>query len=650
MSGIAIILRKDGAPLDRQPIAAMMAPLVHWGPDGSASWQGETVALGAAMLRTTPEAQEEVQPWQSEDGQLTLVMDGYLTNWDELRRELLERGTALRNRSDAELVLRAYEAWGKECCLHLDGEFAFVIWDERRRQLFCAKDHQGLRPLFVWQDERLVLIASSVAAIISAIPARPALNHGYLAELLTQDWHSPDETIWQGITRLPAAHTLCISRDATVATQYWHLPTDIRITYRRDEEYFEHYRALLTDCVRRSSRSIGPLACQVSGGLDSSSIFCLAHQLHLQGDLPAPQVQGYTLAGPAGSDADELHYVHDLAREMGVTIHEDPLWTPPLDWFAETLANDRDLPPFPNGAITIGMSRHMVRDGSRVVLSGLGGDQWLDGTFFYYAQMLRGLQAGAFLRALQRDRSAFGISSAARTLVHYGILPVLPGAMSQGLRAVKRAVTKAVPGAASALRLRPEMEQELARRAELYRASLPADRLAATKQQKLAHPYFTMQYDVTARQMAHLGMEMRFPMHQRQFIEFSATTPEHIRLRGGVHKFVHRKALRDILPTSIANRMGKAEFSHSYFEQTEALQVHFAANGLHSLEKLADVAGALTILEDFCGSSIDSESSQEVWAIFVVCLILGHFGAGVGGTLPGRLLSNAESSGSEDEL
>jgi asparagine synthase (glutamine-hydrolysing) len=650
LSGIAIVLRKDGVPLAPQLVEAMVSALNDWGPDGSATWQGEGVAMCQAMLRTTKEAQEELQPWHSEDGQLTLVMDGYLTNWEELRRELVERGAMLRDRSDAELVLHAYDAWGEECCRHLDGEFAFALWDARRGELFCAKDHQGLRPLFIWQDENMVLIASSIAAIMSAIPNPPSLNHGYLAELLTLRWSSPDETFWHGITRIPAAHWLRMSRAGLHTSQYWQLPTDIRITYKRDEDYFEHYRALLTDCVRRSSRSLGPLACQVSGGLDSSSIYCLAHQLHAQDKLLAPQVQAYTLAGPEGSDADELRYVRDIARENGVTIHEDPLWIPPLDWYAETLERDRDLPPFPNGAITIGMTRRMVEDGSRVVLSGLGGDQWLDGTGFYYAQMLRSMQTGALWHAIERDRSAFGTRRAARMMVHYGIIPLLPPVLRRGLRTAKRAIAKPAPEAESGLQLVPEMEKELALREERYRTSLPADRLAAAKHQKFGHPYFTMQYDVTARQMANLGIEMRFPMHQRSFIEFSTTTPEHIRQRGGVRKFIHREAMRGILPDSIVRRRGKAEFSQAYFQQAEALEDFCATDKPQSLAKIADVADALTILEDFCVSPIDSESTQKVWAIYLICLILGQFDADLGGAPQESKQEDAQSNGSKEAL
>lgn len=167
MSGIAGIVRFDGAPVEPGLIESMTAAIAHRGPDGIAHWTRGPVALGHCMLRTTPESLEETQPLANEDGSLVLVMDGRVDNWEELRAELLRRGAVLRTRADAELVLRAYEAWGRDCVAHLDGDFALAIWDARHRRLFCARDRLGHKPFHYHWDGATLAFASELHPILA---------------------------------------------------------------------------------------------------------------------------------------------------------------------------------------------------------------------------------------------------------------------------------------------------------------------------------------------------------------------------------------------------------------------------------------------------------------------------------------------------
>ena len=142
-------------------------------------------------------------------------MDGYLTNWEELRRDLTERGARLRNRSDAELVLRAYEQWGEDCAARIEGEFAFVIADRRKHRIYAARDHQGLRPLFYYQDGETLLVASDMRAIIAALDAYPEPDWDYLSNIVMQPLWLREQTVWAGLLRLPQSccgHCLLLLR------------------------------------------------------------------------------------------------------------------------------------------------------------------------------------------------------------------------------------------------------------------------------------------------------------------------------------------------------------------------------------------------------------------------------------------------------
>ena len=269
MSGIAGVIRFDGAPVEVGLVERMTSAMAHRGPDGVQHWASGAVAVGHCMLRTTPESLQEHQPLCNEDESVVLVMDGRVDNWEDLRRDLMDRGAALRTRADAELVLRAYETWGPDCLLRIEGDFALVIWDGRRREAFCARDRVGKKTFTYHWDGTTLAFASELHAILALPGMREELNEGLLAEVLADEWRSHDETFWKGILRLPAAHRMTVSARSARPERYWAPDLWETLPYTREDDYVEHYRALLVDVVRRTSRSHLPVACEVSGGLDS---------------------------------------------------------------------------------------------------------------------------------------------------------------------------------------------------------------------------------------------------------------------------------------------------------------------------------------------------------------------------------------------
>src|SRR5271166_5070347 len=212
MSGIAGIIGFDGAPATPGLIEKMTGAMDYRGADGIRHWVRGSVALGQCMLRTTPESVEEQQPLTNEDESVVLVMDGRIDNWEELRRELLSRGARLRNRSDAELVLRSYEIWGRDCLARIDGDFALVIWDAQRREAFCARDRIGNKPFHYHWDGKTLVFASELHPILGVPGVPENLNEGMVAEFLAMELVSRDETFWKRILRLCSAHKMVVSQ------------------------------------------------------------------------------------------------------------------------------------------------------------------------------------------------------------------------------------------------------------------------------------------------------------------------------------------------------------------------------------------------------------------------------------------------------
>jgi asparagine synthase (glutamine-hydrolysing) len=574
VSGIAGIIRFDGAPVEPGQVEQMTAAIAHRGPDGIHHWTRGNVALGQCMLRTTPESLEETQPLANEDQSLILVMDGRVDNWQELRAELLKRGAVLRTRADAELVLRAYEAWGRDCLAHIDGDFAFVIWDARRRSAFCARDRIGHKPFHYHWNGTTLAFASELHPLLALPWVEEVPNEGMLAEYLAGDWHSRDETLWQGVMRLVAAHRMEVDPAGPRIAQYWAPDPWATLPYTRDEEYIEHYRELFADAVRRMSRSHRPLACEVSGGLDSSAVFCMAEHLRLGERLHAPAVEGYTLAFTDDSAANELAYARAAGEYLGVPVREVPPTVPPLDWYADRARTYREFPGFPNGSISIGLQQAAAQK-SRVLFSGEWGDAWLAGSLGYYAEELAERNWRTLIDCLKTDAAMYGPRQAARWLLRHGAFPLLPPPIQSGLRRAARTL-RGGNAAASLAWLSPAMRQALEARRKRYHQPSPPVRSPCQ------HDLRDMLYSARGsqimervdRQAAHAGLEMRHPLGDPRIVQFAFSSPERLRLRGDRTKYLHVQAMQGLMPTSILERRTKAEFSVVFRGHLDGMQAH----------------------------------------------------------------------------
>jgi asparagine synthase (glutamine-hydrolysing) len=559
MSGIAGIVRFDGAPVAAGLIEGMTSAMSYRGPDGISHWHRGSVALGQCMLRTTPESLEETQPLASEDESLVLVMDGRVDNWEELRRELLACGALLRDRSDAELVLRAYQTWGEDCLDRIDGDFALAIWDAKRRQFFCARDRIGNKPFFYHWDGSTFAFASELHPIL-ALPWVPEVfNEGMLAEFLAWEWHSSDETLWNGIFRLVEAHRIRVAESGPRVETYWQPDLWETLPFASEQDYIEHYRELLTDTVRRLSRSHRPVSYEVSGGLDSSAVFSVAEYLRRDGRLPAPAIAGYTLAFSDDRDADEIEYARAVGAHLGLTIHEIEPTVQPLLWYVDRAIRERQFPGFPNTAMFEGMRQQAALLGSRVVLTGEGGDEYMGGTRLYYAEELAQRDWSALREDFIADAKVAGKARAIGWLLRYGLLASLPNACEDAVYRVVRKLRGT--GTRDPYWLAPGLREGLLqRRRQLQR---PRPRLhMAGQSEVVTYDAFS---DHVMQQIEHLGamsgIEMRYPLRTAGIVQFACSTPARLRLRGDRSKFIHVGALQGVLPQKLLERTSKAVFS-----------------------------------------------------------------------------------------
>ncbi len=618
MSGIAGIIDFDDAPIDPGRIEAMTSAMAHRGPDGIRHWRHGSVALGHCLLCTTAESEEERQPVASEDESLVLVMDGRLDTWQELRRELSERGAILRDRSDAELALRAYQTWGRDCLVHLDGDFAFAIWDARRQAVFCARDRMGRKPFNYHWDGKNLTFASELHAILAMGWGPRTLNEGMLAEYLGGEWYSREDTPWVGVQRLQPAHWMEIGRGHLEVRQYWQPDLHAAIVYARDEDYVEHYRHLLADAVRRTSRTHRPLACEVSGGLDSSAVFAVAADLQRRHALPAPGVTGFTLRFEDGGEADELEYARAVGAHVGLPVREIEPTRQPLSWYAAWARTYHEFPGYPNGVMGWGIRQAAHQCGARVLLVGGGGDEWTTGSRHYYTEELASGQWRQLSRSLTADLRDRGVRHASRWLGHSCAVTLLPDPALRLMRARRRRRTEAAARRKSWLA--PRLADVLGQRAASVRSPTAGVRLARAGQAALLDalysPYDLLAHESEERLAAGLGVELRAPLSTPAMVQFAFSTPERLRLRGQTIKVLHRQAMIGLLPATVLERASKADFMVTFRDHADELRDRLTADVRHRFEDWVQRGTLDSALDRFGASSGDGAAEWRLWSLF----------------------------------
>jgi asparagine synthase (glutamine-hydrolysing) len=393
MSGIVAILNVAGQPVDRELLGSMTDYMHFRGPDDRQVWFGDCVGLGHTMLRTTFEQEREQQPC-SLDGHVWITADARIDDRAELKRKLTAKGREdVDDATDVDLILHAFHAWGKDCVDHLIGDFAFIIWDGRVRQLFCARDHFGVKPLYYAQIEA-GLIFSNTLNVIRLHPAVSAgLNELAIADFLLFGYNQEaDTTTFADIRRVPPAHTLTWQDGAVQVNRYWTLPIEETVRYKRSEEYIERFQELFWQAVddRLRTDSVGVF---MSGGLDSTSVAAVAKDLlskqHANFDLRA-----YTVVYDELIPDEERYWSGLAAEHIGIPIHylvaDDyelfERWDQPELYMPEPTGE-------PFQAISVDQNRQIAAR-HRVALTGYGGDPLLYPSSSYFTGLMKRLRFG----------------------------------------------------------------------------------------------------------------------------------------------------------------------------------------------------------------------------------------------------------------
>lgn len=404
MSGFAGIVNFDGAPVDRALLEQLTRHQAFRGPDAQGIWCEGGVGFGHTLLRTTREAARERQPlgWpRGWNDRLWIIPDARLDAGAELLAKLQARGAAdgalSSSAPDAELILHAYDQWGEDCLEHLRGDFSLAIWDAPARKLFSARDHFGIRQFFYAQRGNTLIFSNTLSALRlhSGLPGR--LNDLAIADFLLFDMiQDPAATSFEGIRRLPPAHTLVGRAGHLSVRRYWELSVTTPVHYAREEEYIERFQQLLDAAVSDRLRS-DRTAILMSGGLDSPTIAASARRV-----LDRQGITGGLCALTDVFDTliphEERFYAGLVAEALRIPIKFSVLDHWRLFEHAKLPEGQTIEPHHSAWPDTFPDQLRTLPEGCRAVLTGLGGDPALCGRISVHFRELFG--AGQLRRAL----------------------------------------------------------------------------------------------------------------------------------------------------------------------------------------------------------------------------------------------------------
>jgi len=609
MSGIGGVYRTDGAMVDAALVARMARALARRGADAEGGWMAGPVALVHHLLATSRASLAVTHPVVDTLGECRLVWDGRLDNREELG--------AGHDESDETIVLRAYTRWGADCPVHLLGDFAFALWDGRRRRLLCARDRVGIKPFhYAWHDGTF-RFASDVTPLVADLPSREP-DDGMVVAWLLREFRPGDEdrTFLRHVRRLPPGHLLVVDERGLRRQRYWTLDAPPAPDLSADE-CGERFAALLRAAVAGRLRTDWPVGALLSGGLDSSAIVCTAQRWYGERGEGSPPLETFTMFSEH-RDGDEREHAQVVAAAAGLKLHAVPRVpsspTIGLDQHVDDGESPIAAPEHATGAACLAV----VRDaGCRVLLSGEGGDQLLD-EHGVFADLLRAGRPGDFVRAVRGFGARYGAS--ARELAADAAMMLVPGwAKYLGKRLVR-----GVPP--------PWINRDTARAAGLRervreprgRTSLPSHAQRHTCE-SLTSPYYGLKLEVEERVAAHGGLEMRYPFLDSRLIEFVVALPWQRRAPAGERKALLRAAMSAVVPDRVLARRGKGDWT---VPMDRALLTLTAGDGA-----LADRSGMLGRYIDLPAArklvmryrDVDRDLRSEVWDLITVDRWLERF-------------------------
>ncbi|HKJ67120.1 MAG TPA: asparagine synthase (glutamine-hydrolyzing) [bacterium] len=562
MCGFCGVIHTDSSEtISDSVVEHMLEVLEHRGPDDQEFYFNDQVGFGHCRLSIIDLSKNASQPMPNREETLWLMYNGEIYNYLELRQSLTAQGYQFKSHSDTEVIIYLYEEYGEQAVQHLNGMFAFTLWDTRRKQLFVARDRFGIKPFYYFFDGRHFIFGSEIKSLLQH-PAVPAeVDYQGLADYFTFQFCLGEKTLFKNIQTLEPAHTLTFNVDGRIEKkEYWNL--DYTIDADHTADYFEStLLRLLEDTVRIELRADVPVGAHLSGGLDSSTMTALA------ASLLDSKIHTFSGGFKDGEQYDETRYAQIVSKANG-TIHHEIY--PTARNFVETLQEliyFMDEPAGGPGIFPQYFVSKLAGENVKVVLGGQGGDEMFGGYTRYLIAYLEECIKGGIEGSQEDSKYVVTFDSILPNLAQLqGYEPMLKyfweenlfqGQAERYYRLINRSES-----------VRHLLDKEILDRKnydpfdeynEIFNGSNSRSYINKMTyfDQKTLLPALLHVEDRTS--MA-VSLESRVPLLDHRIAELVASMPPKIKYAGGRAKYIFRKVAEHIVPQAISNRKDKMGF------------------------------------------------------------------------------------------
>ncbi|PWT91485.1 MAG: asparagine synthase (glutamine-hydrolyzing) [Blastocatellia bacterium] len=544
----------DGA---QELLHAMCERMVHRGPDSEGLFVTTGAALGMRRLAIIDLVTGE-QPVFNEDKSVAVVLNGEIYNYREIRGELEKRGHTFRSASDTEVLPHLYEEYGDKMVDHLNGMFAFALWDATRRRLLISRDRFGEKPLYWGVFDNTLLFASEPKVLLAHPAVRPSLNLQALRQYLSFDYVPAPLSIYSGISKLPAAHQLTLEDGKITVAPYWRLSYKTQTPVPTESEAAVALRELLADSVRMRLVSDVPLGVLLSGGVDSSTVAALAVR------ASSEAVKTFSISF-AETSFDESAYARSVAKFLGTDHHEERLSANLAANLVSEIGAWMDEPFSDPSLVPTYLLSRFTRKHVTVALGGDGGDELFAGYPMYAGHRWAEIYTrvpGPLRRAVEQLIRLLPVKTKNLSL-DYKATRFVTGAKFDTVARHHVWFGSFTPVEQEQL-LTPEVLYETD--SDIYRDARvlmeECDNLdLVTRMQSIDTRLYLAEDILTKVDRASMAvsLEVRAPFLDPRVAEFAASLPLNYKLRGHKTKYILKKAVADLLPPFVTRR-GKKGF------------------------------------------------------------------------------------------
>ncbi len=560
MCGIVGLINKNKTDVDLPMLTDIASTLNHRGPDDEGSFIDNYVGLYHKRLSII-DLDSGHQPMLS--GPFTIVFNGEIYNYIELREELRSFGYKFRTKSDTEVILKLYEHYGPDCVKKLNGMFAFIIYDKKRKKIFAARDHFGIKPLYYYHDSRFWIFASEIKAILKHPHVKSEANNSALQEYLTFQFLLGDTTLFNNVYKVIPGNYILIDLNTMnfETVKYWDPNFNVDV-YHTEEYFVSELRRLLEDAIKLQLRSDVPVGAYLSGGMDSSIVSILASQ------NSSHKLNTFTGAFREGKEFDESNYAKLVSDYCGA---ESNIIYPSAEEFVNLMPKliyHLDEPLAGPGLFPQYMVSKLASEKVKVVLGGQGGDEIYGGYTRYLIAYLEQALKGAICETNEEGEHIVSLTS---------ILPNLPFIQSYipMLKEFwKQDVFESMDKRYYKLIDRNNGNDEYY--SKEFKLNYNKDFIFKKFRDLFNHPDTLSYYNkmthfdmfgsmpallqVEDRMSMAVSIESRVPLLDHRLVQLIAGMPPAMKFKGAEMKYILRRAVDDLLPPQISNRKDKMGF------------------------------------------------------------------------------------------